>query len=69
MTIPISEIFVTIQGEGQHQGGMHASHIDHTRGNGYDDPDNGHWYCQLHHLQDHINRHGRNGLTEEQNNC
>ena len=52
---------------GEHQGGLHAAHLDHTQNETYDDVTRGRMLCELHHLQDHINRHGRNGLTESQN--
>jgi 5-methylcytosine-specific restriction endonuclease McrA len=45
-----------------------ASHIDHNKNNPkYDHPSNGRILCTEHHLADHINRHGRNGLTKSQN--
>lgn len=47
---------------------LEAAHIDHNKRNkNYDDPQNGRTLCTEHHLQDHILRHGRNGLTRSQN--
>jgi hypothetical protein len=47
---------------------LEAAHLDHDRQNPrYDDPSNGVLLCTEHHLKDHINRHGRNGLTREAN--
>lgn len=48
---------------------LEAAHINHSRDyKNYDDPSNGYTLCTEHHLEDHINRHGRNGLTKRQNN-
>lgn len=48
---------------------LHAAHINHDKNNPqYDNPSNGRLLTVEEHLQDHINRAGRNGLTEEQNN-
>lgn len=52
---------------GEHLGGLEAAHIDHTRNKYYDNPMNGRALCTQHHLEDHIVRHGRNGLTKSQN--
>lgn len=47
---------------------LHAAHIDHNRANPrYDDASNGRLLTAEEHLNDHINRHGRNGLTKAQN--
>ena len=53
---------------GDHLGSLHAAHISHDRNDPrYDDPSAGRILCVKHHLQDHITRHGRNGLSEEAN--
>lgn len=53
---------------GQHEGGLEAAHIDHSRDNPhYDDPSNGRALCTKHHLEDHLRREGRNGLSENHN--
>lgn len=46
---------------------LHVAHIDHTRNERYDDPSNGRTLTVYEHLQDHVNREGRNGLTKAQN--
>lgn len=47
---------------------LHAAHIDHNKANPrYDDASNGRLLTAEEHLQDHINRAGRNGLTSAQN--
>ena len=49
-------------------GGLEASHINHNRKyKDYNHPDNGKALCSGHHLDDHINRAGQNGLTKKQN--
>lgn len=51
-----------------HEGGLEAAHIDHSKDKPYyDDPQNGRALCTKHHLEDHIRRHGRNGLGKNQN--
>lgn len=53
---------------GEHLGALEAAHIDHSRDNpAYDDPSNGRALCTQHHLEDHIRRHGRNGLSKSAN--
>lgn len=48
---------------------LEAAHINHNKDNPrYDDPSNGRILCTEHHLEDHINRHGRNGLSRQANN-
>jgi len=46
---------------------LEASHHDHTRGEGYDDPENGDTLCTQCHLEYHIATTGENGLTISQN--
>lgn len=47
---------------------LESAHINHNKGyHKYDDPSNGRLLCTEDHLEDHINRHGRNGLTKNQN--
>lgn len=47
---------------------LEAAHINHNRNRSdYDDPSNGRTLCTEHHLEDHINREGRNGLTKRHN--
>ncbi|MCB1712581.1 MAG: HNH endonuclease [Candidatus Riesia sp.] len=47
---------------------LEAAHIDHNKKKkNYDSPSNGRTLCTEHHLDDHIDRHGRNGLTPRQN--
>lgn len=47
---------------------LEAAHIDHNKSNpNYDDPSNGRLLCLPDHLEDHITREGRNGLTVPQN--
>ena len=49
-------------------GGLEASHKDHSRQNpDYKHPDNGDALCTKHHLDDHIEREGENGLSIGQN--
>jgi hypothetical protein len=50
-----------------HFGTLDASHIDHTKGLGYQSVENGELLCLKHHLVAHIERDGENGLTESQN--
>jgi hypothetical protein len=48
---------------------LHAAHIDHSKTNPrYDESSNGRLLTAEEHLQDHVNRAGRNGLTIAQNN-
>lgn len=48
---------------------LHAAHIDHDKSKTkYDDPSNGRLLTVEEHLNDHINRAGRNGLSESANN-
>lgn len=47
---------------------LHVAHIDHSKSNPrYDDASNGRTLTVYEHLQDHVNREGRNGLTKAQN--
>lgn len=47
---------------------LEVSHISHDKDkSNYDDPSNGRLLSITEHLLDHINRHGRNGLTPAQN--
>lgn len=47
---------------------LEAAHIDHNKDSyNYNSPSNGKTLCSKHHLADHINRHGSNGLTKRQN--
>ncbi len=47
---------------------LEAAHINHDKSyHNYDHPSNGRLLCTEAHLDDHINRHGRNGLPEHQN--
>jgi hypothetical protein len=47
---------------------LSAAHIDHNKKNPrYDDASNGRLLCGPCHLQEHINREGRNGITVSQN--
>ncbi len=47
---------------------IECGHIDHNKNNPrYNDASNGFTVCVEDHLKDHINRHGRNGLTKKQN--
>lgn len=49
--------------------GLEIAHIDHDRDNPrYNDASNGRTLTTGEHFWDHVNRHGRNGLTEAQNN-
>ena len=55
----------TVCGSTEH---LEASHTDHNRDNPlYNDPSNGKTLCTRDHLQDHIEREGRNGLNHHQN--
>lgn len=48
---------------------LEAAHINHNRNNpNYNNPSNGRILCTEHHLEDHINRAGRNGLSKTHNN-
>lgn len=51
-----------------HEGGLEAAHINHKKDNNYDNPNNGRVLCTKHHLEDHISRAGRNGLSKNHNN-
>lgn len=46
---------------------LEAAHINHTRNKDYDEPKNGRTLCTKDHLQDHIDRAGRNGLSRQYN--
>ena len=47
---------------------LEAAHINHNKDHPkYNDPSNGRILCTEHHLADHINRHGRNGLSRRAN--
>lgn len=47
---------------------LQVAHIDHSKSNPrYDDVSNGRLLTVEEHLQDHINREGRNGLPKHQN--
>lgn len=47
---------------------LEAAHIWHDKLNPqYNDTSNGRTLCTEDHLKDHINRHGRNGLTKKGN--
>jgi len=47
---------------------LEAAHINHNKSRyDYNSPSNGRTLCIKHHLMDHINRHGRNGLPKRQN--
>lgn len=47
---------------------LEASHYDHNRkSRNYNDPSNGEMRCTLHHLDQHIEMEGNNGLTIEGN--
>jgi hypothetical protein len=47
---------------------VHATHYDHDKKKpDYDTVDAGRILCIEHHLQDHIDNEGRNGLTKSQN--
>lgn len=47
---------------------LEAAHINHDkRRKRYNAPSNGRTLCTLHHLEDHIQRHGRNGLSKDGN--
>lgn len=48
---------------------LQCAHIDHNKSNPrYNDPSNGRLLCKIPcHLNDHINREGRNGLSKRQN--
>jgi len=51
------------------QGRLEAAHINHDRSNpNYNDSSNGRMLTTAEHFWDHVNRHGRNGLSEEANN-
>lgn len=48
---------------------LSAAHIDHNKKSKlYDHPSNGRLLSLFEHLLDHINRAGRNGLNQNQNN-
>jgi hypothetical protein len=48
---------------------LECAHLDHSRENPlYDDPSNGRLLTTEEHLHDHINRSGRNGLSQTHNN-
>ena len=49
------------------RGRLHAAHIDHSRNDDYDNPNNGRMLTVLEHYEDHYYRHGRNGLTKKGN--
>jgi hypothetical protein len=50
-------------------GGLQAAHINHGKWDpDYNNPDNSVTLCEKHHLEDHIERAGSNGLPEHQNN-
>ncbi len=50
-------------------GRLHAAHISHDKSRSdYDKPSNGRMLTPREHLDDHVNRAGRNGLPEHQNN-
>lgn len=47
---------------------LQCAHYDHNRDNPwYNDPDNGRLLCVKHHLEDHIDGAGSNGLLPHQN--
>jgi hypothetical protein len=47
---------------------LECAHIDHSRSNSrYDDASNGRLLTKKEHLDEHINRAGRNGLPKHQN--
>ena len=46
---------------------LEASHQDHTKGSGYDDPDGGDTLCTGCHIDYHASTAGENGLTPSQN--
>lgn len=46
---------------------LEAAHISHKRDKNYDNPDNGRTLCTEDHMIDHIERHGRNGLSKRAN--
>lgn len=48
---------------------LNAAHIDHNKDNAkrYNDPSNGRTLCEEDHLRDHLNRAGKNGLTDKEN--
>lgn len=48
-------------------GGLEAAHVSHKKDEFYDKTWNGEALCSYHHLEDHIERHGRNGLPKKQN--
>ena len=52
-----------------HNGGLEAAHYDHDKSNpDYNSPSNGRLLCTEHHLEDHVQNAGLNGLPESQNN-
>jgi len=56
-------------GDTGHNGNLEAAHYDHDRDNpAYNDSSNGRLLCTQHHLEDHIEGAGHNGLPEHQNN-
>lgn len=51
-----------------HEGRLEAAHYDHSRSNpDYNNAKNGRLLCTAHHIEDHIEREGQNGLPEYQN--
>lgn len=55
----------TVCGSTEH---LEASHKNHSRDNPkYNDPDTGITLCTKHHLLQHIENEGKNGLTKAQN--
>lgn len=51
-----------------HLGNNEAAHFNHDRSSpSYDDPDNGRLLCTKHHMEDHIDGHGNNGLAKHHN--
>ena len=47
---------------------LEVAHVDHSKSNPrYNDQSNGRLLTKKEHLQEHINRAGRNGLTKNQN--
>lgn len=51
-----------------HLGRLEAAHLDHDKSNpDYDNPDTGILLCGKHHLAQHIDGHGSNGLAKHHN--